>query len=100
MLDYLESLPPQEQAKINIRVGINSGPLVAGVIGRHKFHYDVWGDPVNIASRMESQGVAGKIQITAVTRDLLGDAFQTEPRGMVPIKGKGEMPTWFLSGRN
>jgi class 3 adenylate cyclase len=75
---------------------MNSGPAVAGIIGTTKFQYDVWGDTVNTASRMESQGVPGRIQITRATYDLLGDGFVCEPRGIVDVKGKGTMETWFL----
>ena len=99
MLTALKRLPARNGERIEFRIGINSGPLVAGVIGKSKFHYDVWGDTVNVASRMESHGVAGKIQISAVTRELLKDGFQFEKRGVLDIKGKGEMETWFLVGR-
>jgi guanylate cyclase len=71
---------------------------VAGVIGTHKFVYDVWGDTVNTASRMESHSLTGKIQISAATRAALGDGFAVEPRGPVEIKGKGVMETFFLIG--
>ncbi|MEN8108155.1 MAG: adenylate/guanylate cyclase domain-containing protein [Pseudomonadota bacterium] len=84
--------------RLSFRIGIGSGPVIGGVIGRQKFHYDVWGDAVNVASRMESQGVSGKIQITRETYELLKDVFICVPRGRVPIKGKGEMETWFLEG--
>ena len=84
---------------LQLRIGINSGPVVAGVIGRKKFLYDLWGDAVNIASRMESQGTAGRIQITRSTCELLEDEFVCEPRGTVTVKGKGEMETWYLVGR-
>jgi adenylate cyclase len=84
---------------LTLRIGVNSGPVVAGVIGRKKFLYDLWGDAVNIASRMESQGTPGRIQITEPTRELLGDEFECEPRGTVSVKGKGEMETWYLVGR-
>jgi guanylate cyclase len=80
-------------------VGINSGPLVAGVIGETKFHYDLWGDTVNTASRMESHGEAGRIQITENTYRLIQYEFECEPRGSMQIKGKGEMETWFVLGR-
>jgi adenylate cyclase len=79
-------------------VGLSSGPAVAGVIGRAKFQYDVWGVTVNTASRMETHGVPGKIQVSAATHDLLNGEFICEPRGMVDIKGMGEMETWFLVG--
>lgn len=81
---------------LQFRIGINSGPVVAGVIGVSKFHYDIWGDAVNIASRMESQGVPGKIQITRETYELVKEEFVCKKRGTVDIKGKGQMETWFV----
>src|SRR5215218_8348535 len=84
---------------LELRVGINSGPVVAGVIGWKRFLYDLWGDAVNTASRMESQGTSGRIQITGATKDLLEDEFVCEPRGTIPVKGKGEMEAWYLVGR-
>jgi PAS domain S-box-containing protein len=83
----------------NLRIGIHSGPVVAGVIGIKKFIYDLWGDTVNIASRMESQGIAGAIQVTATTYDLLRENFEFQKRGVIPIKGKGTMTTYVLIGR-
>lgn len=96
MRDFIYKFPPAGGRKIEFRIGINSGPVVAGVIGRRKFVYDLWGDAVNIASRMESQGEAGKIQITQATYALIQDQFHCEPRGPMNIKGRGEMMTWFL----
>lgn len=82
--------------KISFRIGINSGPVIGGVIGKRKFVFDVWGDPVNVASRMESHGIGGTIQITRATYELIKDEFVCEPRGVVNIKGKGEMEVWLV----
>jgi adenylate cyclase len=85
--------------EFNIRIGINTGPVVAGVIGIKKFSYDLWGDTVNIASRMESHGIPGQIQVTATTYERLREQYLWEKRGVIQVKGKGEMTTYFLKGR-
>ena len=86
-------------APVRLRVGIGSGPVVAGVIGRRRFSYDLWGDTVNTASRMETTGVPGCVQVTERTRDLLGERYRFQERGQIQVKGKGRMTTYLLSGR-
>jgi guanylate cyclase len=81
---------------LRFRIGLNSGPLIAGVIGRRKFIYDLWGDAVNTASRMESHGTGGSIQITEATYELIKDDFICEAQGAIHIKGKGEMKVWYV----
>lgn len=99
MMTFLDRWESPYSDQIRFRMGINSGPVLAGVIGRKKFSYDVWGDPVNVASRMESTADPGMIQVSRDTCELLKDAFVLEPRGTINVKGKGDMETWYLIGR-
>jgi adenylate cyclase len=91
-------IPGSDGHDLRLRIGISSGPVVAGVIGRRRFLYDLWGDTVNLASRMESHGTPDEIQITRSTWELLDDHFVTEPIGLVDVKGKGAIETWRLVG--
>jgi adenylate cyclase len=84
---------------LQMRIGINSGPIVGGVIGKSRFIYDLWGDCVNTAARMESHGLPGEIHVSEHTYKLLADKFEFEDRGIIEIKGKGPMPTFFLRGK-
>jgi adenylate cyclase len=93
------AMNPVDGHRLSLRIGISSGPLTAGVIGTHKFSYDLWGDTVNTASRMESEGVPGSIQISPASYELLRDEFMCEPRGLIEVKGKDAMQTYFLISR-
>jgi class 3 adenylate cyclase len=97
--EVVHHLDPAGQP-LALRIGIDSGPVVAGVIGTAKFSYDLWGDTVNTASRMESTGTAGCIQVTERTYRRLRGSYRFEPRGAVQVKGKGELVTWYLVGRD
>ncbi|HFC76643.1 MAG TPA: response regulator [Candidatus Moranbacteria bacterium] len=99
MLDEIAWLNEQNQEDFKIRIGMHTGPVVAGVIGKHKFNYDLWGDTVNTASRMESHGIPDEIQVSKIVYDRLKDKFFLEERGLIEIKGKGKMNTYLLKGR-
>lgn len=99
MLECVEALPVWKGTKICIRIGVNTGPVVAGVIGRHKFAYDLWGDAVNTASRMESHGVANSIQVTEATVGKVSHLYRFEARSAMEVKGKGEMVPYLYLGR-
>ena len=98
MLETINQFARETGKDFQIRIGINTGPVIAGVIGTKKYIYDLWGDTVNIASRMESQGLPGKIQVTAAAYDLLKDSFNLESRGLIDVKGKGKMECYLLIG--
>jgi adenylate cyclase len=99
MLDIIQNTRASLSIDLRARIGVHTGPVVAGVIGAHKFIYDVWGDTVNTASRMESFGAPGRVHVSAEMRRVLGDAYLFEPRGPLEIKGKGVMETYFLVRR-
>jgi class 3 adenylate cyclase len=99
LLDAMDSFNRAHGTQLQIRIGVNSGPVVAGVIGMHKFTYDLWGNTVNVASRMESTGVPGRIHVSPSTARHLQEHFVLEARGSVAVKGIGEVETFFVPGR-
>ncbi len=99
ILEAVKAFNRRHQLDWSIRVGMNSGPVVAGIIGTKKFAYDLWGDTVNIASRMESHGQPGQVQVSEVTRKLLEDLYDFEPMGVIEIKNSAPMPTYLLKRR-
>ncbi len=100
MLDILKQHNEKYNQKLNLRIGINSGTVVAGVIGKKKFTYDLWGDAVNIASRMESHGIPSEIHITENTRSIILDDYIIEERGDIEVKSKGKMKTYLVKCKN
>ena len=96
MQKHINQIPRFNGTEIQLRVGIHSGPVIAGVIGTRKFAYDLWGDTVNIASRMESHGLPGRIQVSEVVYEKLRDNFRFEERGIINVKGRGTMTTYWL----
>ncbi len=99
MADAVSDLKDARGRAVPLRIGLADGPVVAGVVGARKFFYDVWGDAVNVASRMESTDVVGRIQVPQSMYERLKDDYVLEERGVVEIKGKGPMHTWYLVGR-
>lgn len=100
LLEIMQDFNEKNGTELNLRIGLNTGPVVAGVIGKRKFSYDLWGDAVNVASRMESQGLPGRIHLTESTYRLLEHSHSFEGRGAIEIKGKGALNTYLYSGKS
>jgi len=96
MIDYLTQRNKDSSIKWEIRVGIHSGPITAGVVGKRKFAYDLFGDSINIAARIESAGAAGKINVSAYTHKLIKEQFPCDYRGKINAKGKGDLDMYFV----
>jgi adenylate cyclase len=99
MLAALERINATVEVPFQIRIGIHTGPVVAGVIGVNKFIYDVWGDTVNLASRLEAHSLPDRIHVSEATRRALGSGYVCKPRGLIDVKGMGKVKTSFLTGR-
>jgi len=97
MFDAMKKLNAERNVSLSLRIGLNTGPVVAGIIGTSKFIYDLWGDAVNVASRMQSNGIPNKVQVTADMREKLRHKYDFEKREQVPIKGKGAVDTYLLT---
>lgn len=100
MCTALEEMRERTGGALRMRIGVHSGPIVAGVIGLRKFTYDLWGDTVNVASRMESTGQPGRIHVSAITADLIRNDFKLESRGSIEVKSLGQVETFFVNGRH
>jgi class 3 adenylate cyclase len=98
LAERLDAIEAATRLGVRFRIGINCGPVVAGVIGTKKFIYDVWGDTVNVAARMESLGIPGRIQVSGAVEERLRGRYELEARGLIEVKGKGSLPAWFLLG--
>ena len=99
LVSTVRVIAAEENIDLNVRIGIAAGPMTAGVIGKNKFSYDVWGDPVNMASRLEQSSEVGRITICPTCYAALKETFILRPRGLIDIKGVGEQEAWFLDGR-